>query len=158
MAAVVGTALVVNARHLMYSAALAPTFQSQPRWFRWLGPYLLIDQLFALTTVRPEGRAGWPQLLRGCRNHLLDPVARRRRLWASAWPRSARGWNFEFAIPLLFIGLLVLGIEHWPEMVAHLAGAGITYLAAGLPNRTGLLVGAFVGMIAGFIAERLRRE
>ena len=38
VAAAVGTALVVNARHLMYSAALAPTFQSQPRWFRWLGP------------------------------------------------------------------------------------------------------------------------
>ncbi|MDF2731170.1 MAG: putative branched-chain amino acid export protein large subunit, partial [Acidimicrobiia bacterium] len=52
VAAAVGTALVVNARHLMYSAALAPTFQRQPRWFRWLGPYLLIDQLFALTTVR----------------------------------------------------------------------------------------------------------
>ena len=52
----------------------------------------------------------------------------------------------------------MLGIEHWPEMVASLAGAGVTYLAAGLPNRTGLLVGAFVGMIAGFIAERLRRE
>ena len=54
VAAAIGTALVVNARHLMYSVALAPTFQRQPRWFRWLGPYLLIDQVFALVTIRPE--------------------------------------------------------------------------------------------------------
>ncbi len=33
--AAMATALVINARHVMYSAALAPTFKAQPRWFRW---------------------------------------------------------------------------------------------------------------------------
>ncbi len=160
VAAAVGTALVVNARHLMYSAALAPTFQSQPRWFRWLGPYLLIDQLFALTTVRPQMRT---------RTAFAATTSLRAPPSGSLWPIVVafglllgpvvpEEWNLEFAIPILFIGLLVLGIDHWPEMVAALVGAGVTYLAAGLPNRTGLLVGAFVGMIAGFAAERLRRE
>ncbi len=160
VAAAVGTALVVNARHLMYSAALAPTFQSQPRWFRWLGPYLLIDQLFALTTVRPTDEE--PESFR---TYYLAAGATFWVLWAIVvafglllGPVVPQEWNLEFAIPILFIGLLVLGIDHWPEMVAALVGAGITYLAAGLPNRTGLLVGAFVGMIAGFAAERLRRE
>ena len=160
VAAAVGTALVVNARHLMYSAALAPTFQSQPRWFRWLGPYLLIDQLFALTTVRPDNEEPG-----SFRTYYLAAGATFWVLWAIVvafglllGPVVPEEWNLEFAIPILFIGLLVLGIDHWPEMVAALAGAGVTYLAAGLPNRTGLLVGAFVGMIAGFAAERLRRE
>jgi len=160
VAAAVGTALVVNARHLMYSAALAPTFQSQPRWFRWLGPYLLIDQLFALTTVRPPDEE--PETFR---TYYLAAGATFWVLWAIVvafglllGPVVPEEWNLEFAIPILFIGLLVLGIDHWPEMVAALVGAGITYLAAGLPNRTGLLVGAFVGMFAGFAAERLRRE
>jgi predicted branched-subunit amino acid permease len=67
-------------------------------------------------------------------------------------------WNLEFAIPILFIGLLVLGIDHWPKVVAALVGAGVTYLAAGLPNRTGLLVGAFLGIIAGTITERYRSD
>jgi predicted branched-subunit amino acid permease len=160
VAAAVGTALVVNARHLMYSAALAPTFQSQPRWFRWLGPYLLIDQLFALTTVRPPDED--PD---GFRTYYLAAGATFWVLWLVVvalglllGPVVPEEWNLEFAIPILFIGLLVLGIDHWPEMVAALASAGVTYLAAGLPNRTGLLVGAFVGMIAGFTAERIRRE
>jgi predicted branched-subunit amino acid permease len=160
VAAAVGTALVVNARHLMYSAALAPTFQSQPRWFRWLGPYLLIDQLFALTTVRPPDED--PD---GFRSYFLAAGATFWVLWLVVvafglllGPVVPEEWNLEFAIPILFVGLLVLGIDHWPEMVAALAGAGFTYLAAGLPNRTGLLVGAFVGTIAGFAAERLRGD
>jgi predicted branched-subunit amino acid permease len=160
VAAAVGTALVVNARHLMYSAALAPTFQSQPRWFRWLGPYFLIDQLFALTTVRPPDEE--PESFR---TYYLAAGATFWVLWSIVvafglllGPVVPEAWNLEFAIPILFIGLLVLGIDHWPEMVSALVGAGVTYVAAGLPNRTGLLVGAFVGMIAGFAAERLRRE
>lgn len=159
VAAAVGTALVVNARHLMYSAALAPTFQRQPRWFRWFGPYLLVDQLFALATVRLEDEPD------SFRTYYLAAGALFWILWSVVvalgillGPVVPEEWNLEFAIPILFIGLLVLGVEHWPELVAALAGAGVTYLAAGLPNRTGLLVGAFVGMIAGFVAERIRRE
>lgn len=159
MAAAVGTALVVNARHLMYSAALAPTFQRQPRWFRWFGPYLLIDQLFALTIVRLDEE---PDSFRA---YYLAAGATFWILWSVVvalglllGPVVPEEWNLEFAIPILFIGLLVVGIEHWPELVAALAGAGVTYLAARLPSRTGLLAGAFVGMIAGFVAERIRRE
>jgi 4-azaleucine resistance transporter AzlC len=159
VAAAVGTALVVNARHLMYSAALAPTFQRQPRWFRWFGPYLLVDQLFALATVRLEDEPD------SFRTYYLAAGALFWILWSVVvavglllGPVVPEEWNLEFAIPILFIGLLVLGIEHWPELVAALVGAGVTYLAARLPSRTGLLVGAFVGMIAGFVAERIRRE
>lgn len=159
VAAAVGTALVVNARHLMYSAALAPTFQRQPRWFRWLGPYLLIDQLFALTTVRlgdePDSFRAY-YLAAGALFWILWSVVVA--LGLLLGPVVPEAWNLEFAIPVLFIGLLVLGIEHWPEVVAALAGAGVTYLTARLPSRTGLLVGALVGMIAGFVAERIRRE
>jgi len=48
----VATAAVINLRHVMYSAALAPRFRDQPTWFRWVGPCFLIDQTFALVTPR----------------------------------------------------------------------------------------------------------
>jgi predicted branched-subunit amino acid permease len=66
-------------------------------------------------------------------------------------------WNLQFAIPLLFIGLLVLGVDKASKLVAALVGAGVTFLFAGLPNRSGLLVGAFAGILAGTLMERLRR-
>jgi predicted branched-subunit amino acid permease len=157
LVAAVGTALVVNARHLMYSAALAPTFQHQPPWFRRLGPYLLIDQVFALVAVRPEEE---PDRFR---TYYLAAAATFWSLWLVVTalgivigPVIPEQWNLEFAVPILFIGLLVLGIDRWPKVVAAAVGAATTYLAAGLPNRTGLLVGAAAGILAGTVAERSR--
>jgi predicted branched-subunit amino acid permease len=159
VAAAIGTALVVNARHLMYSVALAPTFQRQPRWFRWLGPYLLIDQVFALVTIRPEEK---PDRFR---SYYLAAGATFWVLWLVVvgvglimGPVLPEEWNLELAIPILFIGLLVVGTDTWPEVVAALAGAVVTWLAAGLPNRTGLLVGALAGVAAGTLADRFRRD
>ncbi|HEX6220686.1 MAG TPA: AzlC family ABC transporter permease [Acidimicrobiia bacterium] len=157
--AAVTAALVVNARHLMYSAALAPTFQHQPRWFRWMGSYVLIDQMFALASIEaPEADPV------SFRSYYLAAGATFWTLWQATTalgifigPAVPEEWNLEFAVPLLFIGLIVIGIDRWTKVVAALAGAGVTYMAAGMPNRTGLLVGALVGILAGTIAERVAK-
>ncbi len=158
VAAAITAALVINARHLMYSAALAPTFQQQPRWFRWLGPYVLIDQLFALVSVRLDDDPD------NFRSYFLVAGATFWTLWQITvaiglfvGPVVPVEWNLGFAVPILFIGLIVIGIDKWPKQVAALAGAGVTYLTAGLPSRGGLLVGALAGIIAGTVAERYRR-
>jgi predicted branched-subunit amino acid permease len=156
--AVVTAGLVVQARHLMYSAALAPTFQSQPSWFRWVGPYVLIDQMFALVSVRTDDDPD------DFRTYYLAAGATFWILWQlttalgiAIGPAVPLEWNLQFAIPLLFIGLLVLGIDKSSKLVAALVGAGVTFLFAGLPNRSGLLVGAFAGILAGTLMERLKR-
>lgn len=157
-AAAVAAGLVVNARHVMYSAALAPTFQHQPRWFRWLGPYTLLDQVFALVTVRPEEE---PEAFR--RYYLTAGV-----MFWTFWmvtvavglvigPVVPADWNLGFAVPLMFVGLIVVGINKWPKVVAALVAAGVTYLLAGLPNKVGLLVGAVAGVLAGYLIEVNRR-
>ena len=158
LAAIVA-ALVVNARHLMYSAAMAPTFQLQPRWFRWLGPYMLIDQMFALATI--ESERSDPHTFR---SYYLGAGFTFWTLWQittavgiAIGPVVPEEWNLEFAVPLLFIGLIVLGIDKSSKLVAALVGAGVTFLFAGLPNRSGLLVGALAGVIAGTVVERFRR-
>ncbi|HUG32176.1 MAG TPA: AzlC family ABC transporter permease [Acidimicrobiia bacterium] len=157
VAAAATAALVVNARHLMYSAAHAPTFQKQPSWFRWLGPYLLIDQMFALTIIEADRD---PDTFR---TYYLAAGATFWTLWQATTalglalgPVVPLEWNLEFAVPLLFIGLIVLGIDKWPKAVAALVGGGVTFLVAGMPNRTGLLVGALAGIVVGTALERMR--
>jgi hypothetical protein len=51
-----------------------------------------------------------------------------------------------------------MGIDKSPKLVAALAGAGFTFVFAGLPNRGGLLVGAFVGVLAGTLAEKVKSD
>ncbi|MGH3650174.1 MAG: AzlC family ABC transporter permease [Acidimicrobiia bacterium] len=157
-AAAVTAALVVNARHLMYSAALAPTFQRQPGWFRWLGPYLLIDQMFALTSIEQDAEES------AFRTYYLVAGMTFWTLWQlttavglAIGPVVPEEWSLEFAVPLLFVGLVVLGIDKPSKLAAALVGAGVTFLAAGLPNRTSLFVGAMAGILAGTIVERTRR-
>lgn len=158
VAAAVTAALVVNARHLMYSAAMAPTFQRQPAWFRWVGPYLLIDQLFALSSVQQDREERW------FRTYYLTAGLTFWTLWQATTalglaigPVVPEEWRLEFAVPILFLGLIVIGIDKASKAVAALVGAGVTYLAAGLPNRASLLVGALVGIAVGTILERTRR-
>lgn len=156
--AVIGAALVIQARHLMYSAALAPTFQKQPRWFRWLGPYALVDQMFALAVVHADDDPV------DFRSYYLGAAS----VYIVGWnlataaglligPRVPASWDLGFAVPLMFVILLVVGIDRWPKIFAALVAAAATYLTAALPNRTSLLIGGVVGVAAGLAASRLRR-
>lgn len=157
LVAAITAALVVNARHIMYSAALAPRFQNQPRWMQLVGPYLLIDQVFALASLR---RADDPDTFRtyylavGVTFWFLWQVTTA--LGLLIGPIIPAEWNLPFAVPILFLGLIVMGIDKSPKLVAALVGAGVTFLFAGLPNRAGLLVGAVAGIAAGTIAQRYR--
>jgi predicted branched-subunit amino acid permease len=154
-AAAVTAALIVNARHLMYSAALAPTFQQQPAWFRWVGSYFLIDQVFALCTLRINDDP------RAFRTYYLAVGATFWLLWLIATgaaliigPVIPTGWGIGFAVPILFLGLLVMGIDRWPKASASLVAAAVAFLAAELPHRSGLLLGALAGVVAGMLLER----
>src|SRR4249920_3269024 len=48
-------ALVVNARMLLYSAALAPHTAEWPARWRWLGAFFLADPVYALAINRFDG-------------------------------------------------------------------------------------------------------
>lgn len=45
--AVVTAVWIQTARGVVYCAGLATRMRGQPAWFRWAGPYLLVDPLFA---------------------------------------------------------------------------------------------------------------
>ncbi len=157
-AAAITAALVVSARHLMYSAALAPTFQQQPRWFQWLGPYFLIDQAFALAILRNDADA------RSFRLYYLSAGVTFWALWQLTTvlalfigPVVPAHWGIDFAVPILFLGLLVMMVDQWPKAGAAVVACAVTWLCAELPNRSGLLVGALCGVAAGIALEKLRR-
>lgn len=152
--AVVVAGLVINTRHVMYSAALAPVFQRQPGWLRWFGSFLLIDQVFALAALRAD-----------------RPPAEFRRYyltvgvffflnwqWATALgmlvgPIVPASWRLEFAPPVMFVGLVLIGIQRRPQAIAALVGGTVGLATAGLQDRLGILVGAVAGVAAGSVAE-----
>lgn len=157
VAAAVSAALIVGARHFLYSATLAPRFQGQPLWFRCLGPYLLVDQVFALSVMH---RGNDPDSFR---IYYLSVGLLFWSLWMLATalglvlgPAVPVAWKLSFAAPVLFLGLLVIAADHWPKVLAALVAAALTLVLAGLPNRSGMLLGACAGIAAGYLADTLR--
>ena len=152
--AVIVAGLVINTRHVMYSAALAPVFQRQPRWMRWFGPFLLIDQVFALAMLqsdRPPAEFRRYYLTCGLFFYVNWQ-------WATALgmvvgPIIPESWQLGFAPPVMFIGLVLIGINKAPQAVAAIVGGTVGLVTAGLQDRLGILVGAVAGVIAGAAAE-----
>jgi len=153
--AIISAVLVINSRHVMYSAALAPLFREQPRWFRWVGPVMLIDQVFALAMLRSDQE---PDSFR--RYYITTMV-----LFGTTWnvavplgmvigPVIPEAWRLDFAPVIMFAGLALFAIKRVPAGVAALVGGSISLLAAGLSDRLGILVGAVCGVVAGAIAEQ----
>ena len=153
--AVIVAGLIINTRHVMYSAALAPTFQQQPRWMRWIGPFMLIDQVFALALLHADRT---PDQFR--RYYLtVGLFFFVNWQWATALgmvvgPSVPDSWRLGFAPPIMFLGLVLIGIDKAPQAVAALVGGLVALATAGLQDRLGILVGAIAGVAAGAYADR----
>ncbi len=59
-----------------------------------------------------------------------------------------------FAVPLMFIALLVPSVKDRPSLVAAAVGFAVTLLAQEAPLSTGLLIGAGAGIAFGMLARR----
>ena len=154
-AVVLVTVAFINSRHMMYSAALRPRFAGFPAWFRWAGPYLLVDQAFALAAAQPDDLDDSARMW-----HFLGSGSF---LWVMWMATTAMGvlvgdiiepeWQLGFAAPILFGGLMILAITNHAGVVAAVVGGTVAVLGAELPQGSGVLLAIIVGVTAGGFVE-----
>lgn len=150
------TALVVNVRFTMYGAALAHRFRDQPRWFRWLGPWFIIDQTFALSSARAERDPAWFRAYWFAAAGLIGIVFTAMAVVGILLgPIVPSGIGLEFTVPAMFVALGVSQVRDRPALAAAVAGASVTALALDLPHGLGLLAGAVAGATTGAVARRM---
>lgn len=150
----IATVLVINARHVMYSAALAPFFAAKPLRHRALAAYLLTDQAFAVTVTRLNAQ---PAFVPWLAYYFGAAVT----LWATWQVATTAGVvvggavpdsvPLEFAVPLTFLALLVPSVVDRPTLTAAVAGAAVATVAAPLAWNLGMLLGATAGIAAGYV-------
>jgi len=148
------TTLVVNLRHVLYSASLAPYLRTlRPAW-RWLLAYALVDEVYAVAIARygAGGPAGqWFALGAGAT------------LWAT-WQASTAagiflgaqvppGWSLDFTLALTFIALVVPSLRDRAGLAAALVAGAVAVATVGVPLRLGLIMAAAAGILAGLVAE-----
>ncbi len=155
---IIGTTLVINARHIMYSGTLVKPLGHLSRGWRWLLSYLMVDQMFALTVTRSADGNDHPHL------HWYS-ASIGGFLWVVWMTATVVGvalgasvpdsWGLTFAAPLIFIGLTFPALVDRATYVAALASGLTAIVAAPLPFNLGLLTAAAVGITAGVLVDRI---
>lgn len=153
---IVATALALNLRFVIFSAALAEYFRPWPTAARWGLGHLLVDGVFA-TSLEPLRRNPDPQWRLG---HYLVPSLWAWLLWqvfalvgvlsAGVLPRN---WSLEFLATIALMALLIPMVRTRPMLMAALVGGLVAVVLHAMPLRLGLFCGLVAGIAAGFAAE-----
>lgn len=157
---VAATALIINARFVMYSASLAPHFQEASTGRKALLSYLLTDQAYAFSirsyTERSESTSGRLSYYLGAALTLWITWQISTAIGAFLGTSIPESWSLDFAIPLVFIALLVPAVRDRSDATAAAVAGALAVLLVGLPFNLGLPLAATTGIIAGILAERIR--
>jgi 4-azaleucine resistance transporter AzlC len=151
------TGFVINLRHALYSASIAPYTRHLSLGWKAILAYLLTDEAYAVSIVHYQ-RGGeltykhW---------HLLGAGLA---LWTSWQISTAVGiflgaqipaeWGLDFALPLTFIALVVPGLKDRAGILTAVVASLAALLFFNLPFKLGLIASAFVAITAGLWSER----
>lgn len=153
---IVLTIAVVNLRHVLYSASLAPYLASLSTRWKTLLAYLLTDEAYAPTILKFEKDGSLPHghwFLFGAGLALWTNWQVSTALGIFLGAAIPESWSLDFALPLTFIAMVVPVLKGRPYVAAALS-AGVTALIAySLPYRLGLILAAVVGIAIGTFLE-----
>jgi predicted branched-subunit amino acid permease len=154
------TALMVNLRFAIYSAALQPTLGGLPLRRRcWLA-YLIGDMTFVIfmrsgakhaAALRPAYFAGL-----AVANFVPWHLGSYAGLLAAG--RIPSAWGLDFAGMLALVALLVPMLANRPALAGCLTAGVLGIALDPLPARVGLVLATLAGIGAALAAERLRRR
>ena len=159
-ALIVFTTFIVNLRHALYSASMAPYLKHlSQKWLLPLG-FWLTDETYAVTIGRYTNQdkspyKHWFHLGSAVLMYtnwqictLIGVIA------GQSVPDGATEWGLEFAMVVTFIGIIVPLIRTRPMVVAAVVAGLGALLFNGLENQMGLMVASVLGIAAGYIAEQ----
>jgi 4-azaleucine resistance transporter AzlC len=147
---------VVNLRHALYSASVAPHVRHLGTGWKLLLSYLLTDEAYAVTITHYNREGDSPD------RHWYF-LGAGLTLW-SAWQAStavgifigaqiSASWPLGFVLPLTFIALVVPALKDRAGVAAALVAGLVGLVTANFPYKTGLLLAALIGIITGLIIE-----
>ncbi|MCP5073036.1 MAG: branched-chain amino acid ABC transporter permease [Rhodobacteraceae bacterium] len=155
---VILTALAVNMRMAMYSAAIAPYIGKADTGMKLLLGYFLTDQAFAVSTVEFEQR---PELTVPQRvAFILGSMSPLAPMWfggtfvgAMLGTAIPPEYSLDFAIPICFIAITAPMLRTLPHVVAACVSIAAALALVWVPYSLGLIIAAFLAMIAGVRTE-----
>ena len=155
---------LLNARHLLYSAALGPWFRQVPFVRRAVAAHLLTDEAFALSIAhfRRLGRIDeWGYWMGGIVSTFIPwNLATLAGVLLGAQIPDPNRFGIDIIFPAAMIGLAVGLITGRRELIAAMVGAAVGVVVALLTSpAVGIIAGGLVGPAVGLLVPAtLARE
>ena len=153
---IVLTVAVVNLRHMLYSASLAPYLSSLSTRWKALLSYLLTDEAYAPTIIHYEREGAQPfshWFLLGAGMVLWTNWQISTALGIFLGTAIPDSWSLDFALPLTFIAMVVPVLKNRPAIAAAVSAGVVALIAYSLPFSLGLILAALVGIGVGTYLE-----
>jgi len=151
------TIAVVNLRHMLYSASLAPYLAALSTRWKILLSYLLTDEAYAPSIIHYEKEGLQPfshWFLLGAGLVLWTNWQISTALGIFLGKAIPDSWSLDFALPLTFIAMVVPVLKNRPMIAAALSAGVVALVVYSLPYRLGLIVAALVGIAVGTLLEK----
>lgn len=163
VAIIVLTTLIVNLRHMLYSATLVPYLKNLPQSWRIALAFWLTDETFAVTVHRFQQRDAsaekhWYQLGSSAAMYLNWQFWCLSGLLLGKRIPDASDWGLDVAMPITFIGMIIPFVKTLPVVVCLLTAGAASLLTLALPYKLGIVVSAFAGIVAGLATERSMKK
>jgi 4-azaleucine resistance transporter AzlC len=158
---IVLTIAVVNLRHMLYSASVAPYIEHLPMRWKTLLAYLLTDEAYAAAIIHFEKdgltlNSHWFFLGAGFSLWFTWQVCTALGIFLGAAIPAA--WPLDFALPLTFMAMVVPVLKDRPVIAAALSAGTVALLAFSLPYKLGLILAALAGIFIGTVLENRKSE
>lgn len=155
---IVLTIAVVNLRHMLYSASLAPCLTALSTRWKVLLSYLLTDEAYAPTILHYEKEGATPHshwflLGAGLALWINWQIGTALGIFLADRVNIPVSWSFDFALPLTFIAMVVPVLKNRPAIAAAVSAGLVALAAYSLPYSLGLILAALVGILVGTLLE-----
>lgn len=153
--------IIINLRYFLMSSALAPHLSSWPKWLRYFFSLFVTDEIFALhanqfrTVVPPPAyvfAVNLTPLVAWTLGGVMGQVA-------GAFVADVKPFGFDFAVPGMFIALVVMQVENRRMLGLGILGAALGLLFTLSPLKSwSVLLSSIICATLGTVMEKWKTE
>jgi predicted branched-subunit amino acid permease len=160
---IVLTAAIINLRHVLYSASIAPFLKPFSRGWKFLLAYLLTDEAYAvsvahLTTLKDRGHESlvrlhkqWYVFGAGLTLWLGWQISTAIGIFAGG--QIPESWSLDFSLPLTFIAIVVPALRDRAGIVVAIFAGVASVALFTMPLKLGLVTTTLLGIVIGMLVE-----
>lgn len=153
------TTFLVNVRHNLYAATLAPHIGSLPT--HWLAPlaFILTDESYVVVMNQFErpwksSVKHWFYLGTALTMYIVWQISTWIGIWAGSGISDPASWGLDYALPATFIVMLIPLVRSRGILVCVFLAGSLSVLLHTLPYQSGLFISMLAGALAGVTVDR----